>query len=90
MKIEDLQIKLKEAGIQEDKYHLHGLYGSMDDNDKIALTIRREKTKIEFEVYYKEKGEKRSLKIFESEDEACQYVYTRLKENKEIEDKWSK
>ena len=90
MTIEELHIKLKDLGILENRYYLHGLYGSINDNDKLSLTIKKGVHSTEYEVYYKERGEKHSVRRFTVEDDACQYVYKRLKENKEIEDKYSK
>ncbi len=90
MSLEELHIKLKELGIPEDKYYLHGLYGFTNDEDKLALTIKKGMYSVEYETYYKERGEKHSSRIFTTENEACQYIYKRLKENKEIEDKYSK
>ncbi|HRP55034.1 hypothetical protein [Agriterribacter sp.] len=89
MTIQELYITLKEFGIPEDKYYLHGLYGSTNDDDKLSLIIRKGVYSVEYEVYFKERGEKHSIRIFTNEDEACQYLYKRLKENKEIEDKYS-
>jgi len=40
MTIADLHTKLKEKGIPEDRYFLHGLYGSTDDNEKMAMIIK--------------------------------------------------
>jgi hypothetical protein len=90
MKIAELHKKLQESGIPEDRYYLHGLCGSTDDSDKLALTIRKGKYAVEYEVYYKERGEKHSQRIFIREEEACQYIYKRLKADKEIEDKYSR
>jgi len=78
MTILDLHIKLKELGIKEEEYYLHGLYGSVNDKDKIALTIRKAEFAVEYETYYKEKGEKHSVRIFNSEKEACLYILSKL------------
>jgi len=78
MTIAELHSKLKELEISENNYYLHGIYGSLDDSDKIALTITKGKIGVEYEVYYKEKGEKQSAKTFLTEDEACQYIYRQL------------
>ncbi len=86
MTIEELHIKLIELGVSEDKYYLHGLYGSTSDEAKLALLVKQGKYSIEYEVYYKEKGEKYLIKIFTIEDDACQYLYKRLKMSKEMED----
>lgn len=90
MTLQELHIKLKELGVLGNRYYLQGLYGSTNDEDKHALTIKKGKYSVEYEVYYKERGEKHSSRTFTTEDEACQYIYKRLKENKEIEDKYSK
>ena len=78
MTISELHNRLKESGINDDQYFLHGLFGSKDDNDKIALTIRKGQYVIEYETYYKERGEKHSIRIFTTEHEACEYIYRKL------------
>jgi len=90
MTIQELHIKLKELSISEDRYYLHGLYGSINDDDKFSLIIKRKDYSTVYEVYFKERGEKHSIKTFITEDEACLYLYKRLQENKEIEDKYSR
>lgn len=89
MILQELYNNLIELGISEDRYYLHGLYGSTNDEDKLALNIKRGVYSMEYETYYKERGEKHSVRIFSTENEACQYIYKRLKENKEIEEKYS-
>jgi len=78
MTISDLHKNLNENGIKEDQYFLHGLYGSTDDNEKIALTIKKGKYNIEYETYFKERGEKHSIRTFKTEEEACEYIYKKL------------
>lgn len=90
MTLKELHIKLKELGVPKDRYYLHGLSCSTNDDDKLALAIKKGGYTVEYETYYKARGEKHSIRIFATEDEACQYLYKRLKENKEIEDKYSK
>lgn len=87
MTLNELDKRLGELGISKNKYYLYGLYGSLDDNDKLALTIKKGNYNIEYEVYYKEKGDKTTIKVFVNEKEACQYFYKRLKKEKELEDK---
>jgi hypothetical protein len=90
MTIQELHIELKTLGIPEDRYYLHGVYGSTNDDDKLSLIIRKGVYSVEYEVYFKERGEKHSTRVFKNEEEACQYMYKRFKENKKIEDKYSK
>jgi hypothetical protein len=78
MTIFELHTKLKKDGINDDHYFLHGLYGSTDDNEKLALTIKKGKFTIEYETYFRERGEKHSIRTFNSEDEACEYIYKKL------------
>lgn len=78
MTIEELHCKLVELQIPEDSYYLHGLYGSPDDNDKIALTIRKGKYTIEYETYFKERGEKQAIKTFTNEDEVANWLLKKL------------
>ena len=84
MTIEELYNKLVELQIPEDRYYLHGLYGSSDDNDKIALTIRKGKHTIEYETYFKERGEKHSIRIFTNEDEVSNWLFKKLVDEHEF------
>ena len=78
MTIEELHNKLVELKIPADKYYLHGLYGSTDDNDKIALTIKKGKYTIEYETYFKERGEKHSIMTFTNQDEVSNWLLKKL------------
>src|SRR5690554_1322173 len=78
MTIKELHKRLQEDGILEDQYFLHGLFGSSDDNDKIGLTIKKGQYGLEYETYYKERGEKHSIRTFATEKEACEYIYKKL------------
>jgi len=80
MTISDLHNKLKEIGINEDQYFLHGLFGSKDDNEKISLSIKKGKYELEFETYYKERGEKHSIRTFTTENEACEFIFRKLRD----------
>ena len=82
MTIEELNNELKRIGVSEDRYFLHGLFGSTDDNNKIALTIKKGKYIYEYEVHYKERGEKQSTQTFNSEAEACEYIFNKFKKNR--------
>jgi len=78
MTIKELFHRLKELGISENRFYLNGLFGSFDDNEKQALTIRKEKFGVIYEIYYKEKGKKQSIRTYNSEEEACDYLYEKL------------
>lgn len=67
MTIQELHIKLKALGIPEDRYYLHGLYGSTNDDDKLSLNIRKGVYSVEYEVYFKEQGEKHLTRVFINE-----------------------
>lgn len=89
MTLNELYYKLKELGVPEDRYYLHGLYGSLSDDEKFAMIIKKDsENSIKYETYFKERGEKHSIRVFINESEACQFFYKRLKEIKEIEDKY--
>lgn len=90
MTIEELYYKLRDLGIPEDRYYLQGLFGSSNDDEKYAMIIKKSINSVECEVYFKERGEKHSIRVFDNESEACLFFYKRLKENKEIEDKYSR
>ncbi|GEL10702.1 hypothetical protein SAMN05192550_0253 [Flavobacterium glycines] len=81
MTIKELHNKLKEKGISEHQYFLHGLFGSTNDDEKIALTIKKGKFGIVYETYFRERGEKYSSIIFTTEKEACEYIYKKLAGN---------
>ena len=78
MTIAELHKKLIEKEIKEDSYFLHGLYGSKNDNEKLALSIKKGKFNLEYETYFKERGEKHSIRIFYSKNDACEYFYKQL------------
>jgi hypothetical protein len=78
MTIKELHKRLEESGILEDQYFLHGLFGSTDDNDRIGLTIRQGQNGLEYETFYKERGEKHSIKTFATEKEACEHIFKKL------------
>jgi len=75
MTVSELHAALKEKSISEDRYFLHGLYGATDDNEKVSLTIRKGKYRIEYETYFTERGEKHAIRVFFTESAACEYIY---------------
>lgn len=79
MTILHLYQQLNNLNISPENYYIQGLYGSTDDNDKPALIIRKGKYTIEYEYYYKERGQKHSVQIFTNETEACEYFLEKFK-----------
>lgn len=85
MTLKELHKELNTMNISKDKYYLQGLYGSTDDNNKIALIIKQRDYVTEYEVYYKERGEKYSERTFTTESEACEYILSQILEQTTIE-----
>lgn len=75
MTISQLYEQLKQLEIPDNWYYLHGLYGSTDDNDKIAVIIKQGHC----EVYFKERGQRTTDLRFDTETEACKYVLKKMK-----------
>lgn len=73
MNIKELHLELVRLKIDENDFYLHGLYGATDDNEKTALQIKQGKYRLEYEIYFKERGEKHSVRIFYEEEKACAY-----------------
>jgi len=72
MKKSELKRKLIEDGIPRNMYSLDGGL----PNEALCLA----KDKRFWEVYYSERGLKRNLGRFESEEEACDYFYELITE----------
>ena len=70
MNINQLKEKLDKAGIKPNRYSFDKEY----PNESMCLNNLNGK----WEVYYSEKGQKSSLKSFDSESEACDYLYNLL------------
>lgn len=85
MTIKDLHKKLNDLKVPSDDYYLHGLFGSDSDDNKLGLTIKRGKYTIEYEVYYRERGEKHTVRLFTDESEACEHFLDRILESITIE-----
>jgi len=71
MKLQELQEKLKNGNIRQDAYNI----GDGLPNEAYCLNQVDGK----WEVYYSERGEKTGLKIFEDEENACNYFYLLLR-----------
>lgn len=69
MKMKKIQLaeKLKQMNIRKDSYSLNGGL----PNEAFCLNMHNNV----WEVYYSERGSKSGLKIFYSEEEACEYFY---------------
>jgi hypothetical protein len=78
MNIEQLYKRLTEAGVPEYRFFLHGLFGSTDDNERLALTIYKRGDKTYYEVYFKERGTSSTLNVFSTESEACDFMFEKL------------
>ena len=78
MNIKELHDTLQSKGVSENEYHLHGLYGSVNDDDKIALNIIVVDNALQYEVYYKERGIKSTLGVFYTEREATHFILEKL------------
>ena len=78
MNIEQLYDRLIEAGIPEYRFYLHGLFGSTDDNERLALSIYRRGEETYYEVYFKERGTSSTLNVFLNESEACNFIFEKL------------
>ncbi len=85
MTIEELNSELRKLGVSDDRYYLHGPFGSTDDNEKIALSVKKGKYKAEYEVYYRERGEKHFSRTFTDENDACEYILSKIQEELIIE-----
>lgn len=66
----ELKQKLISSNIPKDTYSLEGGL----PNEAYCINQNEDK----WEVYYSERGQKSGLKIFDSEEEACEYFYQAL------------
>ena len=78
--LEKLYFRLKALGIPEESYYLQGLYGSSTDDYKLALVMRKENNSIDYEMYFKENGEKHVIQVFTDFDIAANYFIEQLTE----------
>jgi hypothetical protein len=72
IKIEELQQSLISAKVPKDLYNLNG--GLPNE----AFCLNKEGDI--WEVYYSERGVKSQVKLFQNEDEACNYLYSTILE----------
>lgn len=71
MNSEQLRDLLRKDGVPAFLYNLDG-YGRNDERFCLEYTANG------WHVYYSERGEKTTSKMFKSEDAACQYIYNEL------------
>lgn len=71
MTIIELESELEKLGVPSDLYSI--MIGGLP-NEKLCI-VREDKWK----VYYSERGSKNGLKIFETETEACEYLFRKMK-----------
>ena len=76
--LKKLYFRMKALGIAEESYYLQGLYGSKTDDNKLALVLNEENNSTEYEMYYKEKGEKHVIQVFTDFDIASNYFIEQL------------
>lgn len=82
MNRQELELKLKDLGINPSQYSLYGELAI----DAIILY----KNYKDWEVFYiDERGGRNDEKIFKNEEEACLYIYRLFKEAKEIQTKYN-
>lgn len=78
-----LKQELDKLGIDENYYSLEGEL--IPDRTVLYQSYH------EWQVFYfDERGNKDQIKVFNSEEDACKYIYEQLKEEKEIENKYLK
>lgn len=81
MTIQELENKLKELEISSQEYSLNG--------DLIFDSINLFENYSTWEVFYlDEKGNRNDEKKFESESEACKYIYKLFNDAKKIKEKF--
>ena len=71
MLVNELKNKLDEIGVSQDLYSI--MTGGLP-NEKLCI-VQEEM----WQVYYSERGKKVRQKFFETEEEACEYFYEKLK-----------
>ena len=71
MDINKLQLLLKESGVPDEMYNLHEVGR---DDERFCLR----KNENQWQVYFSERGVKTIDEMFETESEACQYIYEQL------------
>lgn len=71
MTVNELKKRLDKIGVSQDLYSI--MVGGLP-NERLCIV----KTEM-WEVYYSERGKKVGKRFFETEEEACEYFYGKLK-----------
>ena len=71
MTVNELKDKLDEIGVPPDLYSI--MIGGLP-NERLCI-VKEEM----WQVYYSERGRKVGQKVFETEEEACEYFYEKMK-----------
>lgn len=71
MTVNELQKKLDKIGVSQDLYSI--MVGGLP-NERLCI-VKEEK----WQVYYSERGKRVGQKFFETEEEACEYFFGKLK-----------
>ncbi len=71
MTVNELKNKLDEIGVPQDLYSI--MIGGLP-NERLCI-VKEEM----WQVYYSERGRKVGQKVFETEEEACEYFYGKMK-----------
>lgn len=79
MNLLELKKELDILGVFENSYSL----GNCFTNEQYRL----EQLNNKWSVYYSERGERRGEKLFDTENDACQYFYTLLKRDTTVKNK---
>ena len=49
------------------------------------MTVKKGNYTVEYEIYYKERGEKHSSRTFTNESDACEYLFNKIQEELTLE-----
>jgi hypothetical protein len=58
------------------------LYGSTSDNNKLAMIVKKVEYSVEYEIYYKGKGQKDVIQVFTDFDLTSDYFIKRLNKSR--------
>lgn len=76
MTINELEKKLNEIGVSQDLYSI--MVGGLP-NERLCI-VKGDM----WQVYYSERGKRVGQKVFEKEEDACEYFYRKLKDQRNL------